>query len=202
MLSLAPGRTLHKVLFVMGPMDTLPLKTITYRGGIVRFRIPAAWSEEYEEAGGGTFYLPGADTGTLRLNVMTLQGRAGKPVTAGSAVEVLSASAEKYGVSVQPLREAVAMIRYDLSTAEQGKPLLIRYWQLAQALPPAHVRVVVFSYTSLSERATAPGFDAEVSSIEQEIIAAEFASVLGQTPPPPPKKRSWWQRGYRGPAAP
>ena len=32
------------------------LKTIVYRGGIVRFKIPANWVEEYEEDGGGTFY--------------------------------------------------------------------------------------------------------------------------------------------------
>ena len=44
-------------------MDTASLKTINYRGGVVRFRIPASWNEEYEEAGGGTFYAPGDDSG-------------------------------------------------------------------------------------------------------------------------------------------
>lgn len=43
------------------------LKTIVYRGGLVRFSIPATWQEEYEPDGGGTFYKEGPDTGTLRL---------------------------------------------------------------------------------------------------------------------------------------
>ena len=46
------------------------LKTINYRGGIIRFQIPNDWVEEYEDVGGGTFYKPGDDTGTLRVNVM------------------------------------------------------------------------------------------------------------------------------------
>ena len=46
-------------------METTPVKTINYRGGVVRFRVPADWQEEYEDAGGGTFYAPGDDTGTL-----------------------------------------------------------------------------------------------------------------------------------------
>jgi hypothetical protein len=54
-------------------MDTAPLKVITYRGGLVRFRIPAAWREEYEDAGGGIFYAPGDDTGTLRISVLTME---------------------------------------------------------------------------------------------------------------------------------
>ncbi|HMI53316.1 MAG TPA: hypothetical protein VK525_17510 [Candidatus Saccharimonadales bacterium] len=43
-------------------MESPTLKTINYRGGVVRFRIPADWVEEYEEAGGGTFYKPGDNT--------------------------------------------------------------------------------------------------------------------------------------------
>jgi hypothetical protein len=48
-------------------MESSFLKTINYRGGVVRFRIPADWTEEYEDVGGGTFYKPGKNTGTLRL---------------------------------------------------------------------------------------------------------------------------------------
>ena len=32
------------------------LKTVSYRGGLVRFRIPAGWVESYETEGGGEFY--------------------------------------------------------------------------------------------------------------------------------------------------
>ncbi|MBK8594774.1 MAG: hypothetical protein IPN83_04160 [Holophagales bacterium] len=40
------------------------MKSITYRGGLVTFRIPRHWVEEYEEDGGGTFYEDRPDSGT------------------------------------------------------------------------------------------------------------------------------------------
>ncbi len=48
-------------------------KTIEYRGGLVTFRIPSDWVEEYEADGGGAFYAEKPDSGTLRLNVNTLR---------------------------------------------------------------------------------------------------------------------------------
>ena len=69
------------------------LKTINYRGGVVRFRIPTDWVEEYEQAGGGgTFYKPGDnDGGTLRLEMILAVARPGKPVTAEFIAELLRA---------------------------------------------------------------------------------------------------------------
>jgi hypothetical protein len=45
-------------------------KRVVYRGGIASFDLPASWVEEYEAAGGGTFYEDRPDSGTLRLNVL------------------------------------------------------------------------------------------------------------------------------------
>src|SRR3954471_16013798 len=89
------GRSVHPR--VSDPMDTVPLKTITYRGGLVRFRIPADWQEEYEEAGGGTFYAPDDQSGALRLNVLTMEAPPEKVVTYPTAMEVLAKDAVKYG---------------------------------------------------------------------------------------------------------
>src|SRR5262249_43907386 len=52
-------------------LDQDGMKAIRCRGGIVTFRIPAHWTEEYEEEGGGTFYDEDNGSGTLRLNVLT-----------------------------------------------------------------------------------------------------------------------------------
>jgi len=54
----------------------IPLKTINYRGGIVRFRVPSSWLEEYKPEGGGTFYEDASDAGILRLNVLGFEKRA------------------------------------------------------------------------------------------------------------------------------
>ncbi len=48
------------------------MKKITYRGGLISFQIPKDWIEEYEENGGGTFYEDSQESGTLRINVLTV----------------------------------------------------------------------------------------------------------------------------------
>jgi hypothetical protein len=163
-------------------MGTTDLKTIVYRGGVVRFRIPADWEEEYESAGGGTFYAPGDETGTLRLNLTTFCAPQGKILSAGDAVGFLSTSASEYGVSVQTLRPGIAMIRYDLPSKDRGHALMIRYWQIAQVVAPDHVRQSLFSYTVLAKRLDDWLLRHEMDLLEREISVAEFAPVLGETP--------------------
>ena len=161
-------------------MGTSELKTIVYRGGVVRFRIPADWQEEYEPAGGGTFYAPGDETGTLRLNVTTFGAPPGEALTADDAEGFLTSFASKYDVSVQPLRPGIAMIRYDLPSKESGHALTIRYWQVAQVIPPGHVRQSLFSYTVLAKMFDDWLIRHEMDLLEREISVAEFAPVLGQ----------------------
>ena len=166
------------------------MKTINYRGGIVRFRIPADWQEEYEETGGGTFYKPGDSTGTLRLNVMTFRAPHGKPSTAASANDVLAATSAKHSSPIISLREGVAMTQYDLSSEEKGERIWIRTWQVAQVIPPEHVRILVFSYTLLEDQFAEPAFAAELAMLDHEVAACELAAIAGETPPVK-KKRGW-----------
>src|SRR6266568_4371073 len=156
-----------------------PLKTINYRGGVVRFRIPADWVEEYEDEGGGTFYESGDDTGTLRLNVITAKRPPGENITAHSPTEILSQNAAKYGVPIQPLRHGAVMIRYEQSFKEDGQPIRLRRWEIAQALPPSHVRLVMFSYTLLPEQFEDPSFAAELQLLDREIAASELSPEVG-----------------------
>ena len=163
-------------------MKTAALKTINYRGGIVRFRIPTDWAEEYEDTGGGTFYKYGDDTGTLRLNVLTFRAPPDKPVSAQTAAEILVSESRKHRVPVVPLRGGAAMIRLDAPAEENGQQLMIRYWRIAQALPPVDIRLAIFSYTLLAEQFRDPAFAAELDLLDRELSAAELAPVLGETP--------------------
>jgi hypothetical protein len=166
------------------------LKTINYRGGVVRFRIPAHWQEEYEDVGGGTFYAPGGDTGTLRLNVLTMEGPAGKAVNSETAAEVLEGESQKYGAPIMPLGEGVVMIRYDLPAEERGQPLTMRHWRVAQSLGPNNVRLALFSYTLLAEQWDDASSQEELAMIDREIAAAELAPVFSQVSA---AKKPWWR---------
>jgi len=82
----------------------------------------------------------------------------------------------------KPLRPGVAMIRYDLPASDRGDDLMIRYWQVAQVIPPGHVRQSLFSYTVLAKLFDDWLLNHEMDLLEREISVAEFAPVLGETP--------------------
>jgi hypothetical protein len=167
------------------------LKTINYRGGIVRFRIPANWVEEYEDAGGGTFYKPGDNTGTLRLKVMAGTAPQGRLATAAYLAEQLAGIAAKYGVVPVSLGESAVLIRYNMPGEERGQSLKIRTWRIFQALPPSTLRHAMFTYTLLAGQFEQPGSGAEMELLDREIAALELAPVIGQ--PPPASQKPWWR---------
>ena len=150
-------------------------KTISYRGGVLTFRIPSNWREEYEPEGGGTFYDDTPDSGTLRLNVIT--AKAPMPISAESGPDILAGLVD----SAQPtetLPNNCALVRYEERAEEQGHPLLITYWSVAQPVPPSHARVATFSYTLRAHQRNDPQFQAELDMLDREIRAASFAPRL------------------------
>ena len=150
-------------------------KTISYRGGIVTFRIPANWCDEYEPQGGGTFYDDTPDSGTLRLNVIT--AKAPMPITSESAPDILAGLVRASG-DPESLANNCALIRYEQRTEEQGHPLLVTFWSVAQPLPPNHARVATFSYTTRAHQRNDLSFQAELEMLDREIRAATFAPIL------------------------
>ncbi len=84
-------------------------KEIAYRGGIVRFSVPSEWAEEYEPQGGAAFYAKRANSGTLRLNVITL--KAPNAVTGRTAQEVLTGLRDIDPSTVENLPSGNALAR-------------------------------------------------------------------------------------------
>jgi hypothetical protein len=152
------------------------LKTINYRGGVVTFSIPASWREEYEPEGGGTFYEDKPDSGTLRLNVLTFEGPSVGP--SPSAIETLARPGDKER-QVRPLRDGNAVARYIKSGGDQGQLLQIHYWEVANPVPPRHMRFVVFSYTILASQASDALIREELALLDRLICDAKFADKPG-----------------------
>jgi hypothetical protein len=72
-------------------------KTIRYRGGLVEFRVPRSWVEEYGEDGEGAFYEPTPDSDTLRLSVLTF--RSPSSVDSETPIDLLRPRSERRGVA-------------------------------------------------------------------------------------------------------
>lgn len=150
-------------------------KTIEYRGGLVTFRIPREWVEEYEPDGGGIFYAEGPDAGTLRLNVGTF--RSPSPIDARTTEELLRPRAESRGLSVRPLPGGNTAISYSEAAEEDGVALVIHTWEVANAVPPFHARIALFSFTTLASQQE--GVSDDLEWLDREICACRFAPDLG-----------------------
>lgn len=149
------------------------LKQIVYRGGVVRFRVPAGWVEEYEEDGGGTFFAGLPDSGTLRLNILTFEG---PKLPAPS--DLLAALAGKPS-EPELLSNGNALVSYASPATEAGQDLTIFRWELANAVAPKHLRLALFSYTVLQRLASSASVQAEVALLDREIRETECSPEIG-----------------------
>jgi hypothetical protein len=154
------------------------LKTINYRGGVIRFRIPSDWLEEYEDAGGGTFYKPGEETGTLRVNVTTGEGPPEKLLTVDNLAELTASGS--YGATPVHFGQNAILLRYDMPGEERGHSLTIRCWGILQVLPPKNFRHVLFTYTLLADHFSNLASIAEMELLDREIEAAQLSPRLGR----------------------
>jgi hypothetical protein len=153
------------------------LKTIDYRGGIVRFRIPASWKEEDDEESGGTFYDE-EDPGTLRLTVLTITAKGNNP--AATTERLLQRRSEDQGVPLQRLDNGNVLIHYRKEIEEEDEPLTIWYWEVLGLLPPRKARLAVFSFTVEREDADDEDIQELVATLNRELERCEFGQELGE----------------------
>ena len=155
------------------------MKTINYRGGVIEFRIPATWKEEYSDTDGGTFYEDKPDSGTFRLKIITAQSAS--EITRESALQVLNSLKQVQGRGeLQPNGNALA--RHEESNVDRGHKIKIFYWIICNPVPPRHARIATFSYTILQSQEDSPQILSELELLDREIRAAEFSSEMGISP--------------------
>lgn len=160
----------------------MEMKSIEYRGGVVTFRIPADWVEEYGDRGGGTFYRNVPDAGTLRLHVTTM---ANDNLVTPEFVydEVASTWNDKIlssDAKLERLPNGNTMIRYRKNSFSWFKRIVLHFWEVYNAVPPHHMRIALFSYTILRAQETDPRTLAELNLLDGEIRAAAFFPELGE----------------------
>jgi len=150
----------------------IELKTINYRGGIVRFCVPSGWIEEYEPEGGGTFYEDRPDSGTLRLNVLGFD-------SLKTAEEMAGAVFREHATVLLP--SGFRMRHYIKPAVEAGEALDIYSWEVAVPVPPHSLRLVCFAHTILATQRNAPQIVTELKLLDDCIRAAEFSQQPGVT---------------------
>ncbi len=160
--------------------DADGMKTIEYRGGVVVFRIPAHWEEEYEDEGGGTFYDGDIDGGTFLLNTATALSE--KPVTTHMVEELAQSRAQKEPGIATDMGNGNWLVECVLETEEDGDRYTVYHWHILNPVPPNHIRFTIFSYlvaTDLIEDENAYILE-ELAMLNCEIRAATFATQIGE----------------------
>lgn len=156
-----------------GPPAT---KTINYRGGVVTFRIPASWKEEYSDTDGGTFYEDKPDSGTLRLKLIAAESPS--EIASDFATSLLNTLPFVNGQAMRrPNGNALA--RYEESSVDRGQKIKTLYWLVANPVPPKHARIATFSYTILQRKEGDPATVRDIQMLEKEILEAHFSTELG-----------------------
>lgn len=152
------------------------MKTISYRKGVVEFRVPSQWKEEYSDSDGGMFYEEGPNSGTLRLKLITVTSPS--EVTADLAVSLLNVLRQVQGRAVA-LPNGNALGRFEETSVDRGQTIKTFYWFLSNPVPPKHARIATFSYTILEDNEHTPQVVQDLKMIDEEVRAAEFSKELG-----------------------
>lgn len=149
-------------------------KQISYRGGLVVFSLPSSWTEEYEPDGGGVFYAPGEDTGTLRLNIIT--AKAPTPVLSSTSRDVL----KKIGhLDAESLPTGNSISKRVSREDERGVPITIYWWYVANVVEPDNVRIATLSYSILSSQEQSARVRSDLAFLERSIRNIRFSPKLG-----------------------
>jgi hypothetical protein len=164
------------------PPDEPVMKSIVYRGGVVTFRIPSHWREEYSDVEGGMFYEDRPDSGTLRLTIIL--ATAPRQLHSDSGMDLLLVLIDQLKRAGRQCTKAVrsdgnAVLKYLEAGLEQGIPLTIFYWVVANPLPPLHARIATFSFTIPTIWRNEPRVRRDLEMLEAEIEAATFSPEVG-----------------------
>ena len=154
------------------------LKEISFNGGVIKFKIPSSWKEEYGKNGKGAFYEDAPDTGTLRLQVITMQ--APPDVEGDLLVLALSSLPGVDRQDVEILGNGNALAHSVQRSDEDGEEYTLYWWHLANHVPPDIVRMANYSYAILTSKENDSKTREEIELLERQIKQAVFQPGPGE----------------------
>lgn len=160
------------------PDEAPKMKTIEYRGGVISFRVPAHWQEEYSTKGGGMFYDDQPQSGTLRLNVLTFKAPEGRLPIDG--YHYITAKGAASGERLSRTERGDGIKFSKKLTEEEGEKLVLCTWELVHCAPPEKLYVAVFTWTTSAAQGNDAKLQKEIQSIDAEIKKACFHADLGK----------------------
>ena len=156
-------------------LQTVRLKAINYRNGIVKFSIPQHWREEYDASGGASFYEDSPNSGTLRVHSLSFESDA--PLAASSAYEALSGMGQPG--KTERLHANLAIARDERNVSEGGESVFMRSWHVAVPVLPRTMRIVVFTYTVSAARLSDLDVQRELKDLDSAVRHGDYSTEPG-----------------------
>ena len=158
----------------MAAFDFLRVRSVSHSDGTLVCRVPREWVEEIEDDGTRVLWSPKGVSGSLRIILITAKRDA---VTDGHpAMGVLGAPRE--GSVDVSLPNGNVYRRYRTETTEDGEPLAIHWFRIANYVPPRYYRLAVFSFTTRIAEERTPIIQQQLEFLERELPACRFASTV------------------------
>ena len=137
-------------------------------GAKLSFLIPHEWIES--TPAGEDVYLynaPGADSGWLRVSLITVKGSAVK------ARDHLAERAQRKSGKLYEIGPNL-VVAWERPSQEDGVPIYQYWWSVLRSVEPELSREALFSYTILRERKDYPENQSTVSTLSDLVGNAEF----------------------------
>lgn len=119
------------------------MKKINYRGGLISFDIPENWIEEFEETGGGAFYEDSPNSGTLRVNVLTIENNEEN----ANPLDIFKDNQKRNDQKEYITQAGDGIIEYLDRTEESGIPITLFTLACAHKTKQKDFLLAVFTWT-------------------------------------------------------
>ena len=148
------------------------LKQIT-QSGIATFNVPASWSVEIGDEGGGCFWDPSGQLGTLRLDIITFDRQG--DLSAESLLSVFDSTKSSHPDavidSIDPMN---ALLEYETTSMEDGEMIRHVFWERLRGVKPRSYYLAIFSYSDVAERFESAKYRESVEIFRQEVRNCAF----------------------------
>jgi hypothetical protein len=148
--------------------DVTRLDRVLVFGYALSFLIPHDWIEGQSGDDHYLYHLPQAESGWLRVSVITVE--VPKENVSQKLDEIFEG--EKH-VAVEK-QTGNRVCGWEKDSEEDGVPVHLFYWKIANAVPPNLVREAIFSYAVLSDLANLKETRDVVDLIGRLVSQAEF----------------------------
>ena len=144
------------------------LDKVAIFSGKLSFLIPHEWVEEME-GGDYLYHEPETDSGWLRVSLITF------PYEEETPEQRLGRHFKgQNNVTIDP--QTGNVVRFsEKDSEEEGTPIHLFYWMVANVVPPDMLREAVFSYTVLLDRMNDENTKATVKVLGELVSRADFS---------------------------